>query len=233
MKELSIEEKAKAYDEALKVLHKYDGANIMFTQDLKEEMFPELKESEDEKIRKELITHCRNTRCVTEEGAERIVKWISWLEKQGNLMKALQISNAEIGELIEKNYYLKEQLEKQGNNMGISEATKQKLEDNLNKALEKETPESCNKFLDEQGEQKPAEWDDEKKELKKTSSELDEVSYQVGIKRVLENTESYGLTKRDWKPSDEQMERLKGTINSLPHQEVLYSLYQDLKKLKG
>ena len=34
--------------------------------------------------------------------------------------------------------------------MGISEATKQKLEDNLNKALEKETPESFNKFLDEQ-----------------------------------------------------------------------------------
>ena len=34
-----------------------------------------------------------------------------------------------------------------------------------------------------------------------------------------------------WKPSDEQMERLKGIINSLPHQEVLYSLYQDLKKL--
>ena len=37
--------------------------------------------------------------------------------------------------------------------MGISEATKQKLEDNLNKALEKETAESFNKFLDEQ---KPA-----------------------------------------------------------------------------
>lgn len=47
-------------------------------------------------------------------------------------------------------------LEKQGkNNMGISEATKQKLEDNLNKALEKETPASWNEFLDEQGEQKP------------------------------------------------------------------------------
>ena len=29
MKELSIEQKAKAYDEALKVLHKYDGANII------------------------------------------------------------------------------------------------------------------------------------------------------------------------------------------------------------
>lgn len=55
MKELTIEEKAKAYDEALKVLHKYDSANIMFTQDLKEEMFPELKESEDERIRKEIV----------------------------------------------------------------------------------------------------------------------------------------------------------------------------------
>ena len=55
MKELTIEEKAKRYDEALKVLHKYDGANIMFSQSLKEEMFPELKDSKDEKIRKELI----------------------------------------------------------------------------------------------------------------------------------------------------------------------------------
>ena len=35
-----------------------------------ENIFPELKESSDEKIRKELITHCRNTRCVTEEGYE-------------------------------------------------------------------------------------------------------------------------------------------------------------------
>lgn len=40
-------------------------------------------DSEDEKVRKELITHCRNTRCVTEEGAEKIAKWIAFLEKQG------------------------------------------------------------------------------------------------------------------------------------------------------
>ena len=50
-------------------------------------------------------------------------------------------------------------LEKQGeNNMDISEATKKKLEDNLNKALEKETPESWNEFLEKQGEQEPVEW---------------------------------------------------------------------------
>ena len=80
MKGLTIEQKAKAYDEALKVLHKYDGANIMFTQDLKEEMFPELKEEyEDEKTRKEIVQF------IQMEVEDEIVgnKWLAWLEKQG------------------------------------------------------------------------------------------------------------------------------------------------------
>ena len=84
MKELTIEQKAKAYDEALKVLHKYDGANIMFTQDLKEEMFPELKEEDgDEKIRKAIIEHFAGSHSsmypykgFTKE------QIITWLEKQ-------------------------------------------------------------------------------------------------------------------------------------------------------
>ena len=86
MEKLSIEEKAKAYDEALeraKILYN-DKNEIGYAnaESVLEEVFPLLKESEDERIRKELIEHCRNTRCVTEEGAERIAKWISWLEKQ-------------------------------------------------------------------------------------------------------------------------------------------------------
>ena len=96
-----------------------------------EHYFPELKENEDERIRKDIIS------CLKYSGIEpdrpinphvTTIKRdaIAWLEKQGK------------------------------NNMGISEATKQKLEDNLNKALEKETPESCNEFLEGQGEQKPA-----------------------------------------------------------------------------
>lgn len=81
MKELTIEQKAKAYDEALKVLHKYDGANIMFTQDLKEEMFPELKESEDERIRKRIYDYI-NVTLDDNESTEK-EKWLAWLEKQG------------------------------------------------------------------------------------------------------------------------------------------------------
>lgn len=85
MKELTIEQKAKAYDKALEVLHKYDGAHIMFTQDLKEEMFPELAESEDERIRKELI-HLVKKSC--EQGGYALHKYeadrmLAWLEKQG------------------------------------------------------------------------------------------------------------------------------------------------------
>lgn len=84
MKDLTIEQKAKAYDEALKVLHKYDGANIMFTQDLKEEMFPELKESEDERTRKEIV------RFIRMEVEDEIVgnKWLAWIEKQKEFVSA-------------------------------------------------------------------------------------------------------------------------------------------------
>ena len=60
MKELSIEQKAKAYDEAMNELRDlHDNYNeisrlVDFKQEL-ERIFPELKESEDEKIRKALI----------------------------------------------------------------------------------------------------------------------------------------------------------------------------------
>ena len=80
MKELSIEEKAKAYDKtleraksAIKECGNNKGRITMI-----EEIFPELKESDDERIRKDL---CRAiwTYIPTEEGEE----YLLWLEKQG------------------------------------------------------------------------------------------------------------------------------------------------------
>ena len=85
MKELSIEEKAKAYDEALKVLHKYDGTNIILSQSLKEEMFPELKENRDEKVKKSinrLIRYYLDVNFPTPEGFSR-KDLLDWIEKQG------------------------------------------------------------------------------------------------------------------------------------------------------
>ena len=92
MKELSIEEKARRYDKALKVLHKYDGANIMFSQSLKEEMFPELKELEDEKIRKWII----GVLSTYEHDKYLRDAAIAWLERQGehvNFLNKIQIGD--------------------------------------------------------------------------------------------------------------------------------------------
>ena len=84
MKELSIEEKAKAYDEALKVLRKYNDANIILSQSLKEEMFPELKENRDEKVKKSinrLIRYYHDVNFPTPEGFSR-KDLLDWIEKQ-------------------------------------------------------------------------------------------------------------------------------------------------------
>ena len=49
-------------------------------------LFPELKESEDERIRKELLEHCKNQAkpyIQTGNKCPQIQSWIAWLEKQG------------------------------------------------------------------------------------------------------------------------------------------------------
>ena len=84
MKELSIEEKAKRYDEAIE---RAKGL-IDFCSDSElktlENVFPELSESEDEKIRKELIKGFNNLdkRAVWYNGIT-YGQILAWLEKQG------------------------------------------------------------------------------------------------------------------------------------------------------
>lgn len=84
MKELSIEEKAKAYDKALKeavIAHKDEDRHLKATL---ERIFQELKESKDEKIRKALYNMAKVPRKEIYE-AEGITKEqaLAWLEKQG------------------------------------------------------------------------------------------------------------------------------------------------------
>ena len=75
MKELSIKEKAKRYEEAIERAKAYKGLRSEM-----EIIFPELKESDDEKIRKRLIERlkCMEVGSPTEIGEE-----VAWLEKQG------------------------------------------------------------------------------------------------------------------------------------------------------
>ena len=84
MKELSTEEKAQRYDEAIEKLRDFyrDYDTVSRLIDVKEELanlFPELKESENERIRKEILDFIRR------EGQHidklKWHKWIAWLEK--------------------------------------------------------------------------------------------------------------------------------------------------------
>lgn len=79
-----------------------------------ESIFPELAESEDERVRKELLEHCINRRdgkqvCV-DAGDYR--RWADWLEKQGDKDKLIK----EFGEYKVKytQEVISQQLEKQG-----------------------------------------------------------------------------------------------------------------------
>ena len=84
IKELSTEQKADRYVEAIKKaesLYKaaepMSGCNVII-----ETLFPELKESEDERISKEIIYFLsRNTFQFGEE-IDKYHSWVAWLEKQ-------------------------------------------------------------------------------------------------------------------------------------------------------
>ena len=100
---MTEKEKAKAYDEAIERTKK------LYSNGIAEEIFPELKESEDEKIRKEIISILRNAYWTSNRN--RFNELVAWLEKQKDKDKLIQ----ELGEYKVK--YTQEVLEKYINSM--------------------------------------------------------------------------------------------------------------------
>ena len=86
----TIEEKAKAYDEAVKkVKDYYEGKTKMYSDVNKtlNLLFPELAESEDERIRKTIIRFFKDNypnEIEMYDGTVTVGKAIAWLEKQSN-----------------------------------------------------------------------------------------------------------------------------------------------------
>ena len=96
----TIEQKAKAYDKAIKLARDYyeDKNCFEYLKGVLENIFPEFTESEDELIRKEIISHLRHEYVVKRYVSDvEYDKWIAWLEKQGNV-------NALIQEAAKKSY---------------------------------------------------------------------------------------------------------------------------------
>lgn len=86
MKKLSVEQKVKAYDEALERAKGVIEQNPLMEYLKKgiEYIFPELKESEDERIKKGLLYVIEHHPTLPTEEAE---EYIAWLEKQGTPAK--------------------------------------------------------------------------------------------------------------------------------------------------
>jgi len=91
MKELTIEQKAKAYDEA------YKKVAIRFGSNVADEIFPELAESDDERIRKELIEFVKSRLA----GFPQCERFIAWLKKMGEHLKFCK--TIQVGDRVTRN----------------------------------------------------------------------------------------------------------------------------------
>lgn len=296
MKELSIEQKAIRYDE---ILARAEGANLPYykedimskVKEFVDYLIPELKESEDERIRKEIISALKfaNVKGVYD-------KHIAWLEKQRDKDKLIQ----ELGEYKVKytQEVLSQHLEKQ---------SEQNLDNSAKNCKDEQKPKEKTKIydsmddliadalieeiegseLDDRGKYNRIHWIESHRQ-KHTWSEEDikmfvnikaclrnankdysrEVDWLKSIKprpknewseedertllRLIAHFDWYGdtrFTKEDcqeatnwlkslrpnhWKPTEEQMETLEYYMHTLlatEHKEMLFGLYNDLKKL--
>ena len=118
MKELSIEEKAKRYDEAIEVARKIKNGEPINVPDgtlIPVAIFPELAESEDERIRKWLINYFREVCDNVAEKEKNAV--LAWLEKQGQTFTKKDVDDAYLKGVCDT----KQELEKQGGQKPWSE----------------------------------------------------------------------------------------------------------------
>ena len=79
MKELTIEQKAKRYDEAIETAKEYynKGKVPEFCNHIASDIFPEVKNSEDERLLKTTIAFLKE---FADKGYENAVECIDWLK---------------------------------------------------------------------------------------------------------------------------------------------------------
>ncbi len=108
MKELSIEEKAKRYDEAIKRAKNYHSPETVCNVRIAmENLFPELVDLEDERIRKEIIKYFKKYQALS-LGDYNVQDILAWLEKQGEQKPNFchhEVDLSECSEEYRKAYY--------------------------------------------------------------------------------------------------------------------------------
>ena len=112
----------KAYKEALERAKKMFASkrSVIVEKQALETIFPELAESEDERMRKELLDYL-HTRQVVEGLTDTKVKmyWIAWLEKQGEKSSPYKAAIESIATMVEKCDYFNIDLQDFFNNVKV------------------------------------------------------------------------------------------------------------------
>ena len=212
MKELSTEQKAKAYDEAIERAKIWKDKSGMpkDKQGILDTIFPELKESEDEKTKRILHSisskisfHLRDI--FTEEEFQCFDAWSNaWLEKQGQVH--CRLTDKEMKRLFQTEY-------EKGRADAIAE---------------------MQEYWSEEDEEHI------KSLLERLEGMCKKDATFIRTKFAISEDEDWLKSLRphsQWKPSDEQMEAIntainiigKGTLNG----KQLIELQEQLKKLKG
>ena len=210
MKELSIEEKSRRYDEAIEKfdvilnLNTVKKSGTIFADDVRK-IFPELKESEDE-----LMIQYFKDLAPFDKADELYEKYgfshkdaIAWLEKQGE--HANFLSKIQAGDKVTRN--------EDGVLVNLSQ---------------------LNRVANKQGEQKHAAWS---KEDEKQARQIERIVHDGCTQKLQKQIADWFESLKErytWKPSEEQMNTLEYYMHTLvcnEHKEVLFGLYADLKKL--
>ena len=215
MKELSIEEKAKRYDEAIKRAKEYDfSLTGVCVGDIIEDVFPELKEDEDEKIRKALIEVIRHNYVLTGSINHIPTKDIlAWLEKQGEsytksdvddaYLKGVTNTKKEIEKQYEANYQIRKDIATFIFNYKGDIKDRAKWMDYLGIKVS---------FIEKQVGQKPAWSEDDDANLVRAQAFIRNTSLK-DVDEIKESVLTWITSLKyrvqpqsQWKPSDEQIE---------------------------
>ena len=217
-KNMTTEEKAKAYDEALKIARCWlnDPQTIQdcnYTiEDAIQNIFPVLAKNEDEMIRKELINwiNGKTTYEWSYEWCENKDRWIAYLEKLKEANKAIEAVeriDKYIDEHVENAHDMKDSHPDKKYCQGIDDTlagiagilqdvySGEKKKESLKDFID-DFPYSC-----EQKEQKPTdtEWDELQAEFKRINE-----AFENGKNEVINRPEAFGLQKSvEWSEEDE------------------------------
>lgn len=143
------------YKEALEKAKTYYNKSTCLRNTLEtlENIFPELNDSEDERIRKEIVEMLRNWASVHYITKEQFSERMTWLEKQKDTNVLIQEASEKAyteGMRVERKHWLKKQCQT---------FTKKDVDDAYLKGVW-----DAKQELEKQGEQEPAEWSEEDEE---------------------------------------------------------------------